>query len=208
MSLPLQQRLNELGTQHVLHQMQRALQQSPVVIEERLDAAVLVALTVEESPAVILTQRSSLLAAHAGEVAFPGGKCDALDESIQATALRESFEEIGLPGSEVLVMGSTGMFVSRAGLKVQPVIGFIPPEVAMLPNPDEIASIFRVPLSLFLDEPPRHDYQVAFMGQSYVMPCYRYQGYVIWGLTAYMLVDLLNRTLQADIDFPMPRLRR
>ncbi len=173
-----------------------------------VDAAVLMALTREAQPRLLLTRRSQRLSAHAGEVAFPGGKCDPGDASVVATALRESAEEVGLAADKIDILGQFGDFVSRAGLRVRAVVGSIPAEVRLAPNPDEIESIFYVPLAFFLDQPPRQDHRVHFMGHDYLMPCYRYQDYVIWGLTAYMLVELLNQSLSAGIDFPMPGLHR
>ncbi len=176
-------------------------------VQEHPDAAVLMACTREESSRLLLTQRSDRLLAHAGEVAFPGGKCDPTDAGIEATALREGFEEVGLQSEKVEVWGAGAIYVSRAGLKVQTVLALIEPDAVLVPSPDEIAEIFYVPLSFFLEQRPSHDHQVGFMGQTYSMPCFRYQGFVIWGLTAYMLVDILNRTIDARIDFPLPQVR-
>ncbi len=176
-------------------------------VREKPDAAVLVALTREDAPRLLLTQRSDRLMAHAGEVAFPGGKCDATDTSVEATALRESFEEVGLHPDCVEIKGKGAIYVSRAGLKVQTVLALIEPDVDLTPSPDEIAEVFYVPLSFFLEQKPWYDHQVCFMDQTYNMPCYRYRGFVIWGLTAYMLVDILNKTLDANIDFPLPQVR-
>ncbi len=174
----------------------------------KVDAAVLMALPQEAQPQLLLTRRSQRLSAHAGEVAFPGGKCDPGDISVVATALRESCEEVGLMPTSVEVLGQFGDFVSRAGLRVRAVVGSIPVGIELAPNPAEIESIFSVPLAFFLEQPPHQDHRVHFMGHDYLMPCYRYQDYVIWGLTAYMLVELLNQTLSAGIDFPMPGLQR
>ncbi len=187
--------------------IKRVLEQTPMPQGE-VDAAVLIALTAEPATKVLLTRRASSLSAHAGEVAFPGGKCDQQDGSAVVTALRESQEEVGLAPQDVEVLGAFGDFVSRAGLRVRAVVGIVPATLTLAPSPHEIDSIFCVPLSFFLSQPPALDHQVHFMGTDYLMPCYRYQGYVIWGLTAYMLVELLNRTLAAGIEFPMPGLRR
>ncbi len=194
----------QLSTENELCRLVDGVRQMQPV-EEVPDAAVLMGLTLEPQSQLLLTQRAVHLSSHAGEVAFPGGKCDTADRSAVATALRESHEEVGLQAERVWVIGQTGSYVSRAGLKVQPVLALVDPQVHLQGNPDEIAHIFRVPLHFFLNTLPNHDHEVDFMGQTYVMPCFRYQGFVIWGLTAYMWVDVLNRTLGAGIDFPMPR---
>lgn len=171
---------------------------------DAVDAAVLMALTDESVPALILTRRAGNLSSHAGEVAFPGGKRDSGDASIIATALRESHEEVGLETGLVRVIGELGVFTSRAGLRVKPVVGVVPAHVELRANPGEIESIFRVPLSYFLDEKPANDYKFQYMGHEITVPSFNYGDYVIWGLTAFMIVDLMNRVFAANIEFPWP----
>lgn len=173
---------------------------------ERVDAAVLIPVTDEAVPAIILTRRSSHLSSHAGEVAFPGGKRDAEDVSIVATALRESWEEIGLPEDRVEVIGELDAFTSRVGLRVQPIIGMVPADQALVPNPDEIESIFRVPIEFFLSGEVSYTHRFRFMGQELTVPSFNYEGYVIWGLTAFMIVDLMKRVYDRDIEFKWPSL--
>ena len=118
--------------------------QAPVA---KVDAAVLMALTREDVPRLILTRRAQHMNSHAGEVAFPGGKCDSSDASIIATALREAHEEIALEPSRVQVVGELGIFTSRIGMKVKPIIGLLDEMPMLQANPDEIESIFTVPFS-------------------------------------------------------------
>ena len=171
---------------------------------EAVDAGVLMAVTDEAEPQLILTRRASHLSSHASEVAFPGGKRDREDVSIIATALRESREEIGLPEECVQVIGQLDVFTSRAGLRVQPIVGKVPPDVSLRASPQEIESIFRVPLAFFLTEKPVFTYKFEFMGHEVTVPSFNYGDYVIWGLTAFMIVDLMNRVYDARIDFPWP----
>jgi 8-oxo-dGTP pyrophosphatase MutT (NUDIX family) len=170
----------------------------------RVDAAVLVAVTDAPAPELILTRRASHMNSHAGEVAFPGGKRDASDKSIDATALRESREEIGLAEHLVEIIGRQDTFVSRVGLRVQPIVGVVPPDVRLEPNPDEIESIFRVPLEFFLTEKPSYTHRFRFMGQDVTVPSFNFGDYVIWGLTAFMIVDLMRRAYDHEIEFNWP----
>lgn len=170
----------------------------------RVDAAVLVAVTDAPAPELILTRRASHMTSHAGEVAFPGGKRDATDKSVIATALRESFEEIGLAQDQVEVIGCQDTFTSRVGLRVQPIIGVVPPGLPLVPNPDEIESIFHVPVEFFLTEKPAYTHRFRFMGQDVTVPSFNYGDYVIWGLTAFMIVDLVQRVYDHKIDFEWP----
>jgi 8-oxo-dGTP pyrophosphatase MutT (NUDIX family) len=173
---------------------------------DRVDAAVLIPVTDETVPHIILTRRASHMSSHAGEVAFPGGKRDATDASIIATALRESREEIGLPEGRVEVIGKLDVFVSKVGLHVQPIIGMVKADEMLVPNPEEIESIFRVPVEFFLTEPVSYTHRFRFMGQEVTVPSFNYGDYVIWGLTAFMIVDLMKRAYDHEIEFKWPSL--
>ena len=153
---------------------------------------------------MILTRRAGHLNSHAGEVAFPGGKCDATDASVVATALREAEEEIGLAPDKVQVIGQLGVFTSRVGLKVRPVVGLLEELPPLTPSPDEIESIFTVPLDLFLTQPPSYDHKIKFMGLKVTVPSYHYQDYMIWGLTGFMIVELMRLAYDAKIDWRWP----
>ncbi|MFP5429754.1 MAG: CoA pyrophosphatase [Gammaproteobacteria bacterium] len=171
---------------------------------DRVDAAVLVPVTEETEPHIILTRRASHMSSHAGEVAFPGGKCDSTDASIIATALRESREEIGLPEQSVEVVGELDIFVSKVGLRVQPIVGMVAPDQLLIPNPDEIESIFRVPVEFFLNARVSYTHRFRFMGQDVTVPSFNYGDYVIWGLTAFMIVDLMKRVYDHEVEFRWP----
>lgn len=166
----------------------------------RTAAAVLLALTDEPQPQLVLTRRAAHLKTHRGEVALPGGKIDPTDASVVAAALRESEEEIALPPSAVEVLGELDPMVTRFGVKVTPVVGIIPPVIALTPNPDELDSIFRVPFEFFLrDERSRTD-RGTVNGHSVAVPCWHWQGYEIWGVTAIILVNFMNRVLGQHIS--------
>ncbi len=166
----------------------------------RTAAAVLLALTDEPQPQLVLTRRAAHLKTHRGEVALPGGKIDPTDASVVAAALRESEEEIALPPSAVEVLGELDPMVTRLGVKVTPVVGIIPPVIALTPNPDELDSIFRVPFEFFLrDERSRTD-RGTVNGHSVAVPCWHWQGYEIWGVTAIILVNFMNRVLGQHIS--------
>jgi len=170
------------------------------------EAAVLIAITDDPSdPAMVLTRRASHMNSHAGEVAFPGGKVDATDRDLVVTALRESFEEIGLAQNKVDVVGALSASTSKFGLQVRPIVGIIPADIELVGSEDELDSIFHVPLRFFFENEPAVDYEVRFNDVDYVVPCYRYEGYVIWGLTAYFIGDFLNQVFDLDVDLSMTR---
>lgn len=172
--------------------------------QHKADAAVLMAMTKEDIPRLILTQRAAHLKSHAGEVAFPGGKRDNTDSSLIYTALREAQEEIALNPQDVEVVGELGIFTSRVGIKVKPIIGLLDAIPHLTPSPDEIDSIFTVPLDVFLEQKPNYQHKIKYMGLSIPVPSFNYQGYVIWGLTGFMIVEFMRRVYDADIDWRWP----
>ena len=185
--------------------LQQLLQRLPNdSAQHKADAAVLMAMTREDIPRLILTQRAAHLKSHAGEVAFPGGKRDKTDSSLIYTALREAQEEIDLNPQDVEVVGELGIFTSRVGIKVKPIIGLLEDIPHLTPSPDEIDSIFTVPLDVFLEQKPNYQHKIKYMGLSIPVPSFNYQGYVIWGLTGFMIVELMRRVYDADIDWRWP----
>ena len=185
--------------------LQQLLQRLPNdSAQHKADAAVLMAMTREDIPRLILTQRAAHLKSHAGEVAFPGGKRDKTDSSLIYTALREAQEEIDLNPQDVEVVGELGIFTSRVGIKVKPIIGLLEDIPHLTPSPDEIDSIFTVPLDVFLEQKPNYQHKIKYMGLSIPVPSFNYQGYVIWGLTGFMIVEFMRRVYDADIDWRWP----
>ena len=167
-------------------------------------AAVLIALTDEENPEVIYTLRSNKVSSHQGEVSFPGGMQEESDTSLIITALRESEEEIGLPQNCVKILGPLDTMVSRFNVSVTPFVGIIPGDVELNSSSEEIEACFRVPLSFLLKDKRYRNDEVNRNGETFYMPAYKYSSYVIWGLTAMITVNFLNRALDAKIDMSLP----
>ena len=147
---------------------------------------------------VLLTQRTAHLKDHAGQISFPGGRAEPEDADPTATALRETFEEVGLPADRVRVIGRLDTYMTGTGYEVAPVVGLIEPPFPVSPDPFEVAEVFEVPLA-FLVDPANHQRHsreaVGGTGRRrffYAMP---YQDRYIWGATAGMLVNL-SRLLQ------------
>jgi 8-oxo-dGTP pyrophosphatase MutT (NUDIX family) len=155
------------------------------------EAAVLVPITRSDEPELVLTLRASGLSTHGGEVAFPGGRRDPEDPDLIFTALREAEEEIGLPPGLVEVIGPLSPLISLHGIRVTPYVGVIPDYVEYLANDAEIAAVFSVPLEFFRQD-PRDTHRIDYQGRSWYVPSYRFGEYKIWGLTAIMIVELIN----------------
>lgn len=160
-------------------------------------AAVLVPLVLRESATtVLLTERTEHLSSHAGQIAFPGGRCDPEDPSPEHTALREAQEEIGLEARHVDLIGRLPDYLTGTGYRVTPVVGLVEPGFAIDPHDFEVAEVFEVPLSFLMD--PRHHlrHRVRLEAEDrvfYSMPWRRAPAdreYFIWGATAAMLRNL------------------
>ena len=164
-------------------------------------AAVLIAITNEDDPKVLLTRRSLTLSKHAGEVSFPGGKRDPQDTSNIVVALREAYEETALNPFDVHLLGDLPMQKARYGMLVKPVVGLIPPEVQLIPQPSEIDRIFFASLQQLLESKPI-PYEVRVAQQSLYFPSLRVENEIVWGLTARMLMSLFHYGLNQRKDWP------
>ncbi|WP_407303668.1 NUDIX hydrolase [Acinetobacter sp.] len=164
-------------------------------------AAVLIAITDELDPKVLLTRRSLYLSNHAGEVSFPGGKRDPQDTSNIVVALREAYEETALNPFDVQLMGDLPMQKARNGMLVKPVVGLIPAEVNLIAQPSEIDRIFFASLSSLMKAPPI-PYEVRYAHQSLYFPSMRVENEIVWGLTARMLISLFQYGLNYQKEWP------
>lgn len=164
---------------------------------EMRPAAVLVPLI--ERPAgltVLLTQRSAHLASHAGQISFPGGAVEPDDPDDIAAALRETQEEVGLPPERIDLIGRLDTYLTRTGFRVEPFVGLIRPPVTLRPDPNEVADVFEVPLSFFLEpsNPQRHSRM--FLGRERYFYVFPYKDRYIWGATAGMLLNLREKLME------------
>lgn len=158
------------------------------------DAAVLVPLVAREGRVnLLLTQRTEHLAAHAGQISFPGGRVEAADAGREDTALRETEEEIGLARARVSVLGALPEYLLPTGFRITPVVGWIEAPFETRADPYEVADIFEIPLDHFLDAAryQRHEYHFNGRHRHYV--AIPYQGRYIWGATAGMLLTLARQ---------------
>jgi 8-oxo-dGTP pyrophosphatase MutT (NUDIX family) len=151
-------------------------------------AAVLVPLVARDHGLnVVLTRRSNHLPTHAGQIAFPGGRCEASDADVGATALREAHEEIGLDPRFVTLIGVSDAYETVTRFAVTPVIGLLDPMAQFTADPGEVDEIFEVPLAFLMDPanhvPQSREYQ-GVERRYYAMP---YGDYYVWGATAGML---------------------
>lgn len=146
-----------------------------------------------EGLSVILTRRTVHLSSHAGQVSFPGGRCEACDPDAVTTALRESEEEIGLPPEYVEVVGELDEYRTGTGFRITPVVGFVRENVRLRPDPNEVDEIFEVPFDFLMDPRNHRLERVHWRGalrEYYAIP---YQGHNIWGATAGIIRNFYER---------------
>lgn len=156
-------------------------------------AAVLVPLYVEAGALwVLLTHRAASLSKHRNQIAFPGGTLDSGETPWQA-ALREAREEVGLVPQGVLQLGQLDEIESTTGFRVTPCVGGLPAGFELRINPDEIADTFRVPLSALANPRMIEDRTVRLDGKQRVIRVYHVGTRQIWGVTARILRNLLER---------------
>lgn len=155
-------------------------------------AAVLAAITERERPGVLLIHRPSNMRAHPGQIAFPGGKIDPGENPVEA-ALREAHEELGIRSDAVRVVGTSDIYFTGSGFEITPVIGLIPPDLQLDPNPHEVAQWFEAPLDFVLDPANQQQFEVEHEGAIHHTWLIRWQEHEIWGVTAGLLVNLSRR---------------
>jgi 8-oxo-dGTP pyrophosphatase MutT (NUDIX family) len=139
---------------------------------------------------ILLTLRTRDLPAHAGQIAFPGGRIEPEDRDAVAAALRETEEEIGLAPGRVEIVGRLDTYLTRTGFDVTPVVGLVTPPFALRLDPREVEDAFEVPLAFVLDPARRDRHSRVFNGVERHFWAMPFGERFIWGATAGMLVNL------------------
>ncbi len=156
-------------------------------------AAVLVPLLYKEGEwHVVVTKRAQTVDVHRGQISFPGGACDPHDESLLATALRETYEEIGLPATAVTVLGALDDFPTVTNFNVTPFVGVIPHPFTYRPSPEEVEAVIEVPLSFLRNPTNMRVEQREHDGRLFDVLFWDFGPYTIWGATARMLQGFLE----------------
>lgn len=166
----------------------RALQQK-LTRNLRAAAVLIPIIDRDRSLSVLLTERAADLKHHAGQISFPGGRMDAADRDIRATALRETQEEVGIDPSDVEIIGYLDPNPTVTGYAVTPVVALIELRQQLIIDPVEVKSAFEVPLPFLLDAANQQSSEREFEGVTVPIVEFRYGEHRIWGATAGMLIQ-------------------
>lgn len=154
-------------------------------------AAVLMPLVLRDTGlTMLLTQRTAHLRDHAGQISFPGGRCEESDATPQDAALREAQEEVGLDPSRIEILGCLPEYSTATGFAITPVVGLVSPPLNLRLDDFEVAEVFEVPFEFMMNPANYQHHAVEYQGalrEYYAIP---WEGYFIWGATAGMLMNL------------------
>lgn len=186
----------------------------PGLLGARHSFAVLCPLVEREDGLHLLFEVRAKELKQGGEVCFPGGRME-LGETPEACALRETLEELGIPASEITLMGSPDFIANQKGFLMQPVLGLVSRQglAMMQPSPAEVAETFTVPLSFFRDTPPEvyqyrllpqvpedFPYEAVGVSPNYPwatgtvdVPIWYYENHAVWGMTARLVRELVSQ---------------
>lgn len=155
------------------------------------EAAVLMPIFVRgHAPHFLLTRRTEEVETHKGQISFPGGM-RGNNESPEQTALRETFEEIGIEASRIRILGRFHDYLSSTDYLVSPFIGYIHGPFTLVPQVREVAEVLQVPFQVFRDTNRLRVERVIRHGREIEVYFYSYGRHEIWGLTAKIIRDFL-----------------
>jgi 8-oxo-dGTP pyrophosphatase MutT (NUDIX family) len=142
---------------------------------------------------VLLTRRSDALPHHAGQYSFPGGARELGDADEVATALREAHEELGIDLAVVMVLGRLDDVWTPSGFLISTVVGDLPYPLSYQPHDWEVEAVVPVPYSYRANPEAVEEQELVNAGLKVLSPVYHYRSHRIWGATARIVADLVDR---------------
>jgi 8-oxo-dGTP pyrophosphatase MutT (NUDIX family) len=166
---------------------------TPVENQKLIHAGVLVPLFIHDNEMyTIFTQRTDKVEHYKGQVSFPGGVYDTSDTTIIETALREAYEEIGIPPSAFEVLGVLNDYITPTGFRITPVVAYLSTFPKFIINQIEVSEVFIAPISFFVDNKNERIEQRLRNGILMNVFFYKYRNFTIWGATAAILHSFLH----------------
>lgn len=176
-----------------IENLKTSVYSEPVTEESFVPASVLIPIFEKDgSSHILFTKRTDKVSHHKGQISFPGGKFDSTDENLEFTALRETFEEIGVQPKDVKLIGKINNMITNTNFIVSPYVGIIPHPYDFKVNPDEISELICVPVYHLLDKTYFRVQQREVFGKMIDIYYYDYQGHTIWGVTGKILFDFIS----------------
>ncbi len=142
---------------------------------------------------LVLIRRNSYPGVHSDQVGLPGGKREQ-NETFLQTALRETYEELGVAPQTIQLLGQlTPIYIPPSDFEVHPFVGYTSQRPLWIPDPREVSGIIETPLTTLLDDSIKRDEDMTLQGMTIRVPYYEIQGHQVWGATAIMLSELEGR---------------
>lgn len=163
--------------------------------QARLSGVLILFYCYQEELHLVLTRRRDDLNNHAGQISFPGGKHEP-DETLQETAVREAHEEIGINPGAITILGElTPLYIPPSDFEVHPTVAWYTngQQPAFSPSDAEVAEILEVPLRHLLRPETRVEELWNWRGEKVLVPYFNVDGHKVWGATAMMLSELVER---------------
>lgn len=189
---------SRMGTDESIERIRQALADyNPRRLDNPTAAAAAVLLLLQEVDGqiqLLFTERTSQVEHHKGQISFPGGACDDTDDSLETTALRETFEEIGVKPEHITLLGQLDDMVTISNFRVTPFVGVLKAEkeYPFALNDHEVTCVVQVPLGFLLDERNMELEVRQHQGREVLVPAFLYNGHRIWGATARMLHQFIE----------------
>jgi len=145
-----------------------------------------------DEPHLVMILRNSYKGVHSSQIGFPGGKVEKFDTSLDDTALRETFEEIGVDRELItIVRPFTALYIPPSNFKVYPFLGYATQELTFNPDDREVFGIIEMPLSTLMDDNTKvsKTLSTSYM-EEVAVPAFKVEEYYIWGATSQMLNEL------------------
>lgn len=162
----------------------------PLTTRARPAAVLIPLLDYQTGLRVLLTERAHHLRHHPGQISFPGGAVDPQDESVAAAALREAWEETGLPEQNVEVLGALPAYRTISGYTIKPIIGIVNPDFSLKLDKNEVADAFEAPLEHLMDRQNHLVHHTHRGHQTFPIYFIPWQSRMIWGATAAIIRNL------------------
>lgn len=162
---------------------------------DRLASVLLPLIFVHEQWHLLFIRRTTSVLTHKGEVAFPGGGVEDQDKDYVSTALRETWEEVGIGNEKINILGSLPVVTTISNYRLHPIVGIVDWPTSLNANPDEVTRIFSIPLNWLADNNNWHEeeWESPNSVKRKVVHFDNYDGEHLWGITARITLELLGR---------------